>query len=322
MRQATGQENAQATGQATADGPFVAVSRPDNPARSSANASSRRGILLARGSAIALMLAASLAMAGCKRISSMRASLGDITGSTPSTKVPTDAIGIRRYVRLWGERYQRHPNDTNTARNFARGLRAAGRAPQAVAVLRRAVIRDAKNQALLADYGKALVDAGKLVEAARVLERAQTPENPNWSIQSALGSIADQQGEHELAQQYYVSAMKIAPNEPSIMSNLGLSYALSRRLPLAERTLRRAVKHPRADNRIRQNLSLVLALQGKFDEAELIQRQMLPPHAAAQNIAAIRRMIAQNNTWREIQNLDGKPARKGSQKNARNSRRR
>ncbi|WP_204322246.1 tetratricopeptide repeat protein, partial [Streptococcus pneumoniae] len=70
------------------------------------------------------------------------------------------------------------------------------------------------------------------------------------------------------AQKMYQDALKIAPGHPSILSNLGLSLALSRKLPQAEQVLRQAAAHPQADRRVRQNLALVIGLQGRFAEAE------------------------------------------------------
>ena len=50
----------------------------------------------------------------------------------------------------------------------------------------------------------------------------------------------DQLGRYEEARQYYASALKIAPDQPLVLSNLGLSYVLSKDLARAEETLRRA----------------------------------------------------------------------------------
>ena len=130
---------------------------------------------------------------------------------------------------------------------------------------------------MLGAYGKALADAGRLKEASTVLANAHTPERPNWSILSAQGSVADQLGDHKQAQNYYEAAIRMRPDEPSVMSNLGLSYALNKQLPQAEETLRDAANNPKADMRIRQNLALVLALEGKFGEAENWSRRDLAP---------------------------------------------
>ena len=86
-------------------------------------------------------------------------------------------------------------------------------------------------------------------------------------------------------------ALKIVPDEPSVLSNLGLSYMLTRELPNAEQTLRRAYGNPRADARVRQNLALVVGLQGRFAEAETIAKGDLPAEEAAANVAYLREML-------------------------------
>jgi Flp pilus assembly protein TadD len=112
-----------------------------------------------------------------------------------------------------------------------------------------------------------------------------------------------------VAQKFYETALKIVPNEPSVMSNLGLSYALSKNMNAAESTLRQAAQNPRADQRVRQNLALVLALQGKMAEAERITRQDLSPQDAEANIRALRSLVSQPNSWQALRKAEGsKPA--------------
>lgn len=167
---------------------------------------------------------------------------------------------------------------------------------------------------VLAAYGKSLADSGEFRQAAELLSRAHTPDRPDWTVLSAQGSVADQMGEHETARGYDEAALEIRPDEPSVLSNLGLSHALSRQLPKAESTLRLAAEQPGADARVRQNYALVLGLQGKFAEAEAIARRDLSPADAAVNIASIRQMISQSDTWREIQTTETTPVRSGSKK--------
>ena len=90
------------------------------------------------------------------------------------------------------------------------------------------------------------------------------------------GTVLDQLGRHDEARRYYASALNIVPGEPSVLSNLGLSYVLSKDLPKAEEVLRQAYGSGRADARVRQNLGLVVGLQGRFAEAESIVRADLP----------------------------------------------
>lgn len=262
-----------------------------------------------------LVTAAIVPLAACSKINDVTGSIGQNASHSTQTAMNAGGPASQRQLTELGQRYERRPTERRNVIDYANALRSVQRHEQAIAVLRKAVLAKPQDRELLTAYGKALADARRFSEALQALERAQRPEQPDWSILSTQGSIADQSGNHAQARQYYEEALKLAPGEPRILSNLGLSLALNKQLPEAERVLRQAAAHPRADLRIRQNLSLVLALQGKFDEAETIQRQVLGPEDAKANIASIRAMIAQSNTWRDIQNLDRPP-----QKPARNAR--
>ncbi len=276
--------------------------------RSSANKSraTRQSASLARASwagkgvaPVALVLA-TLCLAGCQT-----PGVGDITGSIGQDSVPpTSGPELQRYTEDLGQRYDQQPYDKATAMAYARALRASGRYDQAVAVAQRLAAKYPKDMQVLGAYGKALVEDGRLQEAASVLPEAHTPDRPNWSILSAQGTVADQLGDHDQAQDYYRAALKIAPNQPAVLSNLGLSYALSKQLPEAEQTLQLAAAQPGADTRVRQNLALVLALEGKFNAAQGVAQEDLAPVDAAENVASIRQMIAQSDTWNQIQSYD------------------
>ena len=239
-------------------------------------------------------------IAGCNKTS-----MSDVTGSISGadSPMPRGDAELRQYSEQAGRRYEANRNDKAAAMAYARSLREFQQHAQATAILQGLAIRNPNDQQVLALYGKSLADSGRFSEAASVLEKAHTPERPNWSVLSAQGSVADQIGDHERAQGYYAAALRIRPGEPTVLSNLGLSYALSRDLPRAESTLRDAAAKPGADMRVRQNLALVLGLQGKFGEAEELSRRDLSPMDAAANVAAIRRMIAESNTWKTIRKI-------------------
>ena len=114
-------------------------------------------------------------------------------------------------------------------------------------MLEQATIAHPGNKALLGAYGRALADNGNSQAAFDVLSRAHTPDNPDWRILSVQGTALDKLGRHEEARRYYASALRIVPDEPSVLSNLGLSYVLTKELPKAEETLRRAYASGRAD---------------------------------------------------------------------------
>ena len=112
------------------------------------------------------------------------------------------------------------------------------------------------------------------------------------------GTALDQLGRHDDARRYYASALQIVPEEPSVLSNLGLSYVLSKDLPKAEETLRRAYASARADARVRQNLASSIGLQGRFAEAESIVKADLPAEEAAANVAYLKQMLARKDNPR------------------------
>ena len=51
---------------------------------------------------------------------------------------------------------------------------------------------------------------------------------------------------------------------------------------------------------MRQNLALVVGLQGRFDEAEKIAGAELSPQQAQANVAYLEQMLAQRNTWQAL----------------------
>jgi Flp pilus assembly protein TadD len=226
------------------------------------------------------------------------ASTSDITGSLGEKTEASRATEPRHELEYYRDRYRANPKDADAALQYGSALRAGGQRSQAVAVLEQATIADSGNKALLAGYGRALVDNGNFQQAFDVLGRAHTPDDPDWRILSVQGTALDQLGRHDEARQYYASVLKIAPEEPSVLSNLGLSYVLSKDLPKAEETLRRANNRADADPRVRQNLAFVVGLQGRLAEAESIVKADRPAEEAAANVAYLRRLLSRKENAR------------------------
>jgi Flp pilus assembly protein TadD len=255
---------------------------------SSAHLMNARCIRFLASAALVALLAG--ATAGCKTTGT-----DDPAASYAMATPAQDGTGGRDVVAAWEERYRADPKDVAAAINYSKGLRGRGQRAQAAAVLEQASIQNPKNMDVLGAYGRALADTGAYEQALDVLTRAHTPDRPDWHILSVQGAVLDQMGRHEEARRYYATALKIVPDESSVLSNLGLSYALSKDLVRAEMTLKRAASRSKVDPRVRQNLALVVGLQGRFAEAESIARADLPPEIAAANVGYLRQMIAQQN---------------------------
>ncbi|HWC91703.1 MAG TPA: tetratricopeptide repeat protein [Pseudolabrys sp.] len=242
----------------------------------------------------ATVAALALPAAGCKT------TVDEITGSVAEPRAPSTEVEWRGALETYGNRYRANPSDAKAAIAYAKALRATDQRAQAVAVLQQASIRNPHDTAVLGAYGRALADAGQYTEALDALSRAHSPDNPDWRILNAQGAVLDEMGRHAEAQRHYATVLKMVPNEPSVLSNLGLSYALDKKLPQAEATLRQAAALAHAGPKVRQNLALVVGLQGRFAEAEKIAGADLPPDQAAANVNYLRQMLAQRNDWKKM----------------------
>lgn len=250
-----------------------------------------------------LLVSASALLAGCQTDSIVTGSVKpDASLATPTAASQAgQTAATQKQLAEWAKRYKRRPGLKKNAIGYAYLLRRAGQAEEAVGVLQRAVMKHPEDREVLIAYGKAMADTGRTKEAVTLLQRAESSSQADWDYMSTMGAMHDQLGDHNAARGYYEKALALAPGEPRVLSNLGLSYALTRDLKQAEETLRQASTHPKADNRVRQNLALVLGLQGKFKEAEEVARKDLPPEQAAQNVAVLRQMLSQQNTWDKIE---------------------
>lgn len=263
-----------------------------------------RPLLRPRFTAFVLPIALAAVLGGC-------AGKWGKVDSTVTASVPQPALTeaqVQEAVTGWGDRYARKPQDKEVALNYAAALARSGRNAQAVAVLQKLTLKYGKDREVLSMYGKTLAANGNFDEALKIIRRAQTPDHPDWRLLSAEAAILDQTGQNEAARALYKQALDVAPNEPTIHSNLGMSYVVTGDLKEAEKVLRRAATLPGADGRVRQNLALVLGLQGRFAEAEKVATADLPPEEAAANISYLRMMLAQPDNWKTLNGAPVEPA--------------
>lgn len=225
----------------------------------------------------------------------------------PTDPTTTGAIGpaattsdFERAASYWGEQYAKDEKSKDASLNYAAALLRVGRTDQSVAVLQKTVIYHPDDRDVLASYGKSLAAAGKFDIAIETIRRAQTPDRPDWRLMSAEAAILDQVGRNAEARQLYSRALTLSPGEPSVLSNYGMSYVLTGELPKAEKLLREAIMAQGADSRVRQNLALVVGLQGRFDEAQQIASAELSPEQAAANMAYLRDMLTQRDSWQAL----------------------
>jgi Flp pilus assembly protein TadD len=200
------------------------------------------------------------------------------------------------------KRWKADPADAALAVTYGNALGRLGQRPTQIDVLRTTAAQtagDAKAQSML---GRALMTAGDMQGASDTLARAAELNPRDPQALSALGATLDQQTRHAEAREKYQAALALAPDDMSITNNLAMSYALQGKLADAEQTLRKAMAHPnsKATPRVRQNLALVVGLQGRFDEAKQIASEDLPPDQVQANMAYLQQMLQKQNTWAQL----------------------
>ena len=234
-----------------------------------------------------LLLVVGPLLSGCN-------SIGETFGSSFSgSQPPVSAYNFdhmsekeRRDLAL---AYQERPQNRRLALAYAASLRVTGQSAQAVAVLEKLTIHYPEDREVLSAFGKSLIDVGRSSQAEEVLGNAHAPDQPDWTILSAQGVAADQQNDHQRARSFYKAALAIVPDEPSILTNLGLSYALLGDLTEAEQTLCKAVGNQQATVMTRKNLAMVLALRGKPAEAKTVVAQDMTVQEADQFVGQFKR---------------------------------
>lgn len=200
----------------------------------------------------------------------------------------------------WGARYDKDPNNAETATHYASALRKIGSVEEAVTVAAKAQKLFPDNADINLELGKALVESGRAFEAVRYLEAVSEKKKDDWRALSAYGVALDQIGEHAEARDKYDEALRIAPNAVSVQSNKGMSYAMSGDLDRAITILRSAAAAPGSTARIRQNLALALAIKGDYKEAVRLARSDLPPQLAEQNADYFRALLNQPAYWQQM----------------------
>jgi len=168
---------------------------------------------------------------------------------------------------FWSREYELNPGDLESAIKLSAAVRKLGNAQRAIEIAQTSRALYPRDPYLTAEYAAGLIAAERAHEAMKPLDDALRAAPGYARLWSLKGAALDQQENYDLARKHYARAMEITPNDPNVMANVGLSFALSGDPRTAEGWLRRAVSIPGASQSVRQNLALILQLQGKEAEA-------------------------------------------------------
>ena len=194
---------------------------------------------------------------------------------------------------FWGAEFEVDPGDAEAGVGLAKSLRALGRADEAAITATKGLIAHPDDAALLLELARAHIARGQgfyAIEPARKVA-AQSPKD--WRPLTLLGVAYEQAERDEEADAAHRQAIALGANEATPLANYAMHLAAKGDLAGAEAQLRRAVALPSATIQVRQNLALVVGLQGRLPEAEKLVRADLPPEQVANNLAYLRAVTGQ-----------------------------
>ena len=202
-------------------------------------------------------------------------------------------------ANFWATEHQKDAANLDVTVNFMQALRDIGSHDRVIEIAAMTLPMHPNAYEVYLELGRSYMAQNKPTEAAQAFVRsADFSPTSDAAPLAALGLAFDRLENHSQAQEAYELALERDPNRVSTLSNYGLSLALTGRLEEAEAALRRAVEIPGADVRVRQNLALVLGLQGRFEDMLAVD-----PTAPMQSVEANQRVLREMMGASSFENL-------------------
>lgn len=132
--------------------------------------------------------------------------------------------------------------------------------------------------------GRVLLAKHRPAEALAAFDRALKDGNARSAALNGKGLALDFQNHHSEAQEAYRAGLAQAPQDRVLRSNYGLSLALAGDYKGALALLMPLAQDPAATARNRQNLALVLGLNGDTAAARTVAQHDLSPEAVDANM--------------------------------------
>lgn len=216
--------------------------------------------------------------------------------SAAQARAPSSAAVRATYDRMdalsrsvfWASEQQADPTDAVAGVKLAQALRELGRYDQAAEAAQATLTIQPNNLDALLELGRAHIARGQAFYGVAPLEQARDLAPRDWRPYSLLGVAYEQVRRTDDARAAWNQALALSPDNPDVLTNAATAALTHGDAPGAETLLRRAVVQPTASAKVRQNLAMVLGLQGKMGEAEQILRRELPPEQAEQNLQWLR----------------------------------
>jgi Flp pilus assembly protein TadD len=242
---------------------------------------------------ILAVAAATLSLGGCAGAGGdMMAGLLAKPGqpATDTAQADTGGTELEKATQYWAREFASKPTDLRAALSYARNLKALGQKSQAMAVLQQSSSYHGQSRELASEYGRLALEMGQVATAKPLLDYADDPAKPDWRVISARGTVLAKEGSYKAAIPFFERAVALSNSHPSVMNNLAMAHALAGEPDRSETILRQAASKG-GPAKVRQNLALVLGLQGKYDEATVVAAKETGQTVAQNDTAVVRQLV-------------------------------
>ncbi len=140
-------------------------------------------------------------------------------------------------------------------------LRSKGDFDDAARALTQLMLVAPDDPRVIGEYGKVLAQQGHSQAALPFLKRATELQPKDWTLYSALGIAYDQTDDHAHARLAYEHALALAPGEPVILNNFGVSRMLAGDLTGAQHLLAQAAPGETNNPKIANNTEMLASLR-------------------------------------------------------------
>ena len=208
--------------------------------------------------------------------------------ASPLERAAAERLEPLARAAFWARESNLDPTDAVAGTHLANALRVLGQYDEAGASAQRVLVLDPNNYDALLESARAHVAQGQGFYAIEPAKHAQALAPKDWRPLSLLGVAYTQVRREDDAKAAWQAALALSPENPAVLSNMAMELAANGDAPGAEVLLRRAAAQPTASLQVRQDLTLVLGMEGKLGEAEERLRQDLPPDEADADLAYLK----------------------------------
>jgi Flp pilus assembly protein TadD len=224
--------------------------------------------------------------------------------ASPAQRAEARRMDPLARAAFWGSEFENDNRDVEAGVALTQALRGLGRYDEAIATIAKVIVVDPNTVEGLLEQARAQIARGQGFYAIEPARHAASLAPRDWRPQSLLGVAYEQAQRDDEADVAHRQAVALAPNEAAANANYAMHLAARGDLPGAEALLRRAVAMPATTIQIRQNLALVIGLQGRIGEAEKLARQDLPPESVENNLAWLRAATGQKSSAAQPRSWD------------------